>query len=73
MYYFIVKVDISGLLQYLGPFYCFRYRADDDVLNSRNTLPELPCVVRCIGLIGEYISAIENTKGMCKLRILISC
>jgi hypothetical protein len=46
MYYYIVNVDISDLLQYLGPFDCFRQRPDNG-LNSRNMLPELPalCVV----------------------------
>jgi len=66
MYYYTVKVDISGLLQYLGPFDCFRMRPLDG-LNSRNTLPELPCLVHW-----ENISAIENTKGVCHLRVLIS-
>ena len=64
MYYYIIKVDISGLLQYLGPFDCFRQKPDDGP-NSRSTLPELPCLVRCLSPIWENISAIENTKGVC--------
>jgi hypothetical protein len=43
MYYYIVKVDISGLLLYLGPSDCLRQRLDDG-LNSRNMLPELPAL-----------------------------